>query len=141
MNNPAQSRRGSVIVAVLTVLAIVGMLSAQTLQTLMLIRQNDVQQSQHRQDREIVLLARKLAESTEIQSSNKATHTLRVEVADNDWASISIELRQADSPGSMRAYRIVVQHPVDATDSDQPISQSTQSNTSTWQSDSWQNKE
>lgn len=141
MNSSTQTKRGSVIVAVLAVLAIVGMLSAQTLQTLMLVRQNDAQQARLRQDREIVQLARWLAESPKIQASDDAIHSLKVEVTDSEWASISIELRQAGNANEMRAYRVVVQYPVAAPESSRPENERNQSNTSTWQSDSWQAKE
>ncbi len=139
-------RSGGTLVAVLVILAIVGMLAAHTLQTLVLIRQSESKRAVVRQLQEIVQLARHTAESKTIQTSSETMHEIQVEVQPSKLAGITIQMAEssqiAESSGGdqLRDYRVVVQYPVDQHTDSAVKSPSVQPWTSSWQTRGWDAK-
>ncbi|GAB5405887.1 MAG: hypothetical protein Aurels2KO_41180 [Aureliella sp.] len=130
-------KTGSTLVAVLVVLAVVGMLSAHTFQTLMLIRQSENNRAASRQNLEIVELAKHVAESEAIQSSRDTVHETRVEVQDGKWALITIQLAKPGGADQLRDYHIAVQYPVKQNVESEDQLSSLKPATSTWETDGW----
>lgn len=106
-------RSGAVLICVLVVLLIVGLISLQTIQTLLLVRRSDSDRSRLRQAQELVELSRiafqqngagELQEEIAVVVDGDLTGTIRLSLADSESHADS---GQAD-------YRIVAKYPVGA---------------------------
>ena len=113
--NKNSRRSGAVLICVLVVLLIVGLISAQTIQTLLMIRRSDAARSRLRQAQELVELGRIV-----VQQHGAAALPESVEVALDDQSQAKIVLRYHDDGvdgknSDRQVLRILVKYPADST--------------------------
>ncbi|MCA9131614.1 MAG: hypothetical protein KDA45_00595 [Planctomycetales bacterium] len=106
----APRRRGGVLVGVLVVLFLVGMLSSQTMQTLLLLRRGDSERKQLRQARELL----ELGQLWRNQSPGPLPQGEQLIALDDAGSVLGKMVFEPLSKGEVKAtkrYRIVVEYP------------------------------
>lgn len=85
-----REKRGALLVCVLVVLLIVGLLTTQTVQTMLVIRRGDAQRSALRQAREVVELGKRIAANKSSASSESTSQEFEFVVQGDELAKLSI---------------------------------------------------
>ena len=114
-----QQRRAAILICVLVVLLIVGLLTTQTLQTLMLLRRGDTQRQQLRQARELIELGKMVAQqqSEELPENALVVPLSTIDSIDGQKSEntelAGISFSRIDDDQASPILRVTVNYPLD----------------------------